>query len=81
MSSPAPRDLSQDTLFFLFRSLLLLLESKGVVTSEEFAAFLSEQSTQSKTEHPPTYAPSTLSEANRVAAWFVGRLESQAKHR
>lgn len=81
MASPAPRDLSQDTLFALFRSLLLLLESKGVLTSGEFAAFLSEQSSLTKTEHPPTYAPSTLSEVDRVAAWFVGRLASQEKNR
>lgn len=74
MSKPAPRDLSQDTLFALFLSLIRLLESKGVLSNGEFAAFLAAESTRTKTEHPPTYAPSTLSEVDRVAAWLAGRL-------
>jgi hypothetical protein len=75
MSKPAPRDLDPDTQLALFRMLLQLLEEKRVLTNGEFPAFVALKSNQAKMAHPPTYAPSTLSELARVMAWIEGRPE------
>ena len=75
MAKPAPRDLSSDTQFALFHILLQLLEEKRVLTNGEFSAHVALKSNQAKMAHPPTYAPSTLSEVARVVAWIEGRPE------
>lgn len=77
MSSPVPRDVSQDTLLALIVMLVDLLEEKKVLTKTEFFAHVALLSNQSKMAHPPkgavVWPTSTLSELDRVVAWLKDR--------